>query len=92
MYSERLHVLVSPEQRLRLEQAAKARGSSVAALIREAIDARFGHVSREEKIRAAQEIAAMGSENDVALTVEEMNRILDQERDANFPHLDPPSR
>ena len=38
MFSERLQVLVAPEQRERLERAAAARGTSVATIVREAID------------------------------------------------------
>ena len=41
MYSERLQVLIETEQRLRLEREAAARGTSVATLVREAIDLRF---------------------------------------------------
>lgn len=90
MFSERFQILISVEQRTRLQQESKARDISIAALVREAIDSRFGHVSREQKIRAAEEIAAMGSEGDVALSPEEINVIIAEERDANFPELDPP--
>lgn len=90
MFSERFQILISPEQRRRLEQESKARGVSVAALVREAVDARFGHVSREQKIRAAEEIAAMRS--GVSLTPQEINEIIDEELAANFPHLDRQSR
>ena len=38
MKSERLHVLVDPTQRERLERAATLRGVSVASLVRSAID------------------------------------------------------
>ena len=40
MFTERLQVLMSKEQRRRLEAEAKRRHSSVGALIREAIDGR----------------------------------------------------
>jgi hypothetical protein len=41
MYRERLQVLIETEQRRRLEREAAARGTSVATLVREAIDLRF---------------------------------------------------
>lgn len=92
MFSERFQILISPEQRRRLEAESRARGVSVASLVREAIDARFGHVSREAKVRAAEEIAAMGDDGDAELSPEEINAIIDEEREANLPELDrPPS-
>jgi len=41
MFSERLQVLIGAEQRQRLEREAADRGTSVATLVREAIDLRF---------------------------------------------------
>lgn len=38
MFSERLQVLIDRDQRARLEATAHARGSSVATVVREAID------------------------------------------------------
>jgi len=49
MLSERLQILLDPERRRRLEAEAAARGSSVAALIREAIDAIFPATSDERR-------------------------------------------
>lgn len=46
MYSERMQVLLSPEQRDRLERVAKDRRSSVGAVIREAIEAHVGSSQR----------------------------------------------
>lgn len=90
MFSERFQILISLEQRRRLEQESKARGVSVAALIRELIDARFGQVSREEKIRAAEEIAAMRT--GVRLTPEEINEAIAEEHEAFYPELFEPRR
>lgn len=94
MFSERFQILISPEQRSRLEQESKARGVSVAALVREAIDSKFHIVSREEKIRAAEEIAAMGRRPGTRkhLTVEEMDAIIDEEmmKDIDAGLLRPP--
>jgi uncharacterized protein (DUF1778 family) len=53
MKVERLQVLVESEQRQRLEQAAAMRGTSVATLVREAIDLAFPS-TMERKQRAAQ--------------------------------------
>ena len=42
MLNERLQILVSTEQRRRLEAESKRTQASVASLIRQAIDAQFG--------------------------------------------------
>jgi predicted DNA-binding protein len=54
MYSERMQILLSPSQRRRLEAEAKRRGMSVAAVVREAIDARVETVPPDRR-RAAME-------------------------------------
>lgn len=59
MYSERMQILLPPEQRRRLEHEAQATGKSISALIREAIDARYPTVTREERIAAAEYIASL---------------------------------
>lgn len=41
MFKERLQVMIESEQRARLERHARSRGTSVATLVREAIDAAF---------------------------------------------------
>lgn len=84
MFSERVQILLSREQRQRLATEAKRRGTSVGSLVREAIDARFRGFTREERIRAVEEIHQMKGR---FLTVEEMERLVDEERDANFPLL-----
>ncbi len=77
MLTERLQVLVTPEHRRRLAAEARERGTSVGALIREAIDARFGGEPREERIRAAQEIASMSGGRH--LPPEELDRLVEEE-------------
>lgn len=54
MYTERTQVLLTPEQRSRLERMAKHRRVSVGALIREALDAYTarGGQPREEALEA----------------------------------------
>ena len=53
MLSERLQVLVDPERRRRLEQEAAARGTSVGALVREAIDLAFPSTAAQRSAAAA---------------------------------------
>jgi hypothetical protein len=59
MFSERLQLLLSPEQRERLRAEADRRRVSVAALIREAIDEHVGVVARSDRVRAVEEISRM---------------------------------
>lgn len=85
MLDQRIQLLVSKEQRRRLEAEARERGKSVGQLIRDAIDSRYGSVSREDRVRAAREIGeAKGGR---FLTVAEMDEIIGEERLANVPEL-----
>jgi hypothetical protein len=59
MYSERLQILISKEQRRRLEQEARRRGSSVASVIRDAVEAELGGVSTDDRLSAARAISRM---------------------------------
>ena len=79
MLKERLQILVSAEQRRRLEAEAKRRGSSVGALVREAIDARYGTTTVADRLRAVDEIAALGGR---FLTPAELEHVIAEERDA----------
>ena len=83
MLSERLQILVTPEQRLRLREEAERRGKSVGGVIRSAIDEHIGTASREERLRAFEEIKRM-SVPGPAPTPQELNRIVGEEREANF--------
>lgn len=85
MLSQRLQILISPDQHRRLEAEAQRRGSSVAMVVREAIDERVGKVTREDRIRAVEEIAAMKGRY---LTVEEIEAIIAEERERNFPLIE----
>jgi predicted DNA-binding protein len=78
MFSERLQILVSPEQRRRLEAEAKRRGTSVATLVREAVDARYGSVTRRERQAAVEEIRKMRG---AFLSPEDIDRISEVERE-----------
>lgn len=52
MLSERLQILMTPEQRRRLEHEARRRGTSVGRVIRDSVDAQLGGVAADER-RAA---------------------------------------
>ena len=79
MLTERLQLLLSRAQRLRLEAEAKRRRISVGALIREAIDLRLHTVPVEKRRRAVAKIKAMSGGR--FLTVQELERIVDEERE-----------
>lgn len=59
MYSERLQILVSKEQRQRLEREAKRRNSSVASVIRDAVEAELGGISRQDRLDALAAISRL---------------------------------
>jgi hypothetical protein len=78
MLTERLQILIRPEQRKRLEDEARRRGTSVAELVREAVDARFGPVTQADRIKALAEIRAMDGR---FLSPGELNRLVETERE-----------
>ena len=82
MFNQRLQILISPDQRRRLEAEAHRRGSSVATVVREAIDTTLTGPTREERQKAFEAIAAMKGRY---LPVEELEAIVDEERERNFP-------
>ncbi len=84
MLTERLQILVSPEQRRRLEAEGKRRGTSVGSLIREAVDARFGAVTTADRLRALEEIRAMRGR---FLNPDELNRVIEEEHDEEIDAL-----
>ncbi len=60
MALERMQVLVRPDQRRRLEAVAKAGHTSVAAIVREAIDEHVGRKrTREESLAALERLEAL---------------------------------
>lgn len=61
MFNERMQILLSPEQRRRLEAESARRHTSVAALVGEAIDARFEPVDRAQRRAAYEELARMAA-------------------------------
>ena len=78
MYNVRLQLLISPEQRRRLEVEAKRRGASVASVIRETIDARLGLIAPERRARAVEEIGLMRGS---FVPGAELGRLIDEERE-----------
>jgi len=77
MFSERLQILVSPEQRRRMEAEAGRRGTSVAALIREAVDEYLGAIPPDRRIRAVEEIGGMRGG---FLSPAQLERLVEEER------------
>ena len=82
MINERLQILLTPEQRRRLAQEARLQGRSVASLVREAIDARYGTPNREKRLAAVAAIGAMSGGR--FASPEELNRVVEDERLSNF--------
>lgn len=84
MLKARLQILVSTEQRRRLEAEAKRRGESVGAVVREAIDERLGGFTREDRRRALEAIKAMSGGR--FLSPEKLERVIAEEREAILDH------
>jgi Ribbon-helix-helix protein, copG family len=91
MLTTRLQVLITPEQKRRLDAEAAARGESVGGLVREAIDERYGRrFTREERLRAVQEICAMPPASFVS--PEELGRMHAQEIERQHPEIFAPDK
>jgi uncharacterized protein (DUF1778 family) len=76
---ERLQILIRPEQRRRLTQAARSQGTAVTALVREAIDEKFPpETTRQERRAAADRLLAMRVPH---IEPDELNRLLDDRFD-----------
>ena len=77
--SKKTTILLSPDLHAFLEQRARVERKSIGELIREACVRQYRYVSREDRIRAAEELVVM---NAPVGTVEEMrresNRFLDE--------------
>jgi hypothetical protein len=84
MLKERMQILISTDQRRRLEQEAHRRGTSVASVIRDAVDAHVGGVGADEKRAALEEILAMRGG---ALAPDELDQIVEDERDQQLDEL-----
>ncbi|MDQ3781678.1 MAG: antitoxin [Actinomycetota bacterium] len=82
MLTERLQILVTTEQRRRLDAEARRRGSSVATVVRQAIDSALGEPTLSDRRYALQAIAAMEGRY---LTPQELEAVVDEERDNSVP-------
>ncbi len=76
MFSERLQILISKEQRQRLEREAKRRKTSVASVIRDAVDAELGKRSRRARLDAVEAIRRMPKVP--YIPPEELERLIDE--------------
>jgi hypothetical protein len=85
MLRERLQVLISRDQRRRLEAEARRRRTSVGALIREAIDARVSAVPMEQRVRAVAEIRSMRGGR--FLSPSALDRLAEEEREEPLRQL-----
>lgn len=85
MLKERLQILLSSEQRRRLEDEAARRGESVAALIREAVDAHFPAPTREDRLAALARIRAMRGR---FVPPDELDALAEEEAAETFPRRD----
>jgi hypothetical protein len=86
MLTERLQILISPQQRRRLEDEAARRGTSVASVIREAVDVQLGSVPNEQRQRAVESLRA----RPVAprtFTPDELDAMIEVERNAAAARL-----
>jgi hypothetical protein len=80
MLEKRLQILVTTQQRRRLESEAKRRGVSIGALIREALDARYESVTREDRLGAIDQIRKLSGGR--FLTPAEIEAVVAEEREA----------
>ncbi len=79
MITERVQILLTVLQRRRLEDEARRQARSAASLVREAIDARFGTFSRQERLAAVEAIGAMSGGR--YLTPQQISRAVEEERE-----------
>jgi hypothetical protein len=84
MLNERMQILVSADQRRRLEREAQRRRTSVASVIRDAVDAQLGGVTVEDRRAALDDILAMRGR---FAPPEELNRIAAGEHDEQLEQL-----
>jgi hypothetical protein len=85
MLNERLQILVTAEQRRRLEHEARSRGTSVGSVIREAVEAQIGGVTQADRLEALDAIRAL----DGALAPPPQGDPQDGRADAVLAHLAP---
>lgn len=87
MYSQRMQILITPEQRRRLEDESRSTGVSVAALVRAALDARYGSgPTREERMAAAEYLTTGGTAEHIP--IEELNELIDSRFDDEMERIE----
>ncbi len=79
-----MQILVSADQRRRLEQEAERRGTSVASVVRDAVDAQLGGATPEGRRAAVDRIGALRGR---PLSPDELNRVVEEEREAEADKL-----
>lgn len=89
MLDQRLQILVTSDQRRRLEHEARRRGTSVGRVVRDAVDAQLGGVTREERQAAFEAIVAMRARflSPEDATPEGINRLAASEHDEAIDEL-----
>lgn len=87
MFSERIQILISPEQRSWLEEMARQRDTSVAALVREALDAHFHIPTREERMAAAKWLTS-STAGGKHMPIEELNELIDSRFDDEMERIE----
>src|SRR5580704_18761902 len=91
MLTERLQILLSPQQKRRLETEAKTRGESVGEIVREVIDERYGNDATRERRMAAVERMRAAPTGTRFFAPEELTRIHEEEIAEEYPGSFPPS-
>jgi hypothetical protein len=90
MLTERLQILISPEQKRRLETEAHTRGESVGGLVREAIDERYGGrrftFSRAERMAAVERMRKAPPATRF-LSPEDLTKLHGEEIEEEYPEL-----
>jgi hypothetical protein len=85
MLKERMQILVTSDQRRRLEREAQRRGTSVASVIRDAVDAQLGTPTAADRRAALDEILAMRGGR--YASPDELNRIVASEHEDELDEL-----
>jgi hypothetical protein len=80
MLNERLQILITKQQRVRLEAEARQRNVSVGRLIREAIDANYGAITTQERLDSVEQIGQLSGGR--FLTPDEIESVIAEERAA----------
>lgn len=85
MYAERLQLLLTKEQRQRLDEEARRSGSSVAALVREAIDRHFKPTTADQRRDAARLLLERRVE---FVAPDELRELVDSRFDDEIPRVE----